>query len=151
MITLSDEENMNCPVCTSSELAPTDLDTNLSSLRCAECNGHWVQGSAYWRWLEKNGPNLPEREGPAEGADGPAAESPEPKKCPECRSLMFKYRVGRGLNFSLDQCAGCKGIWFDRREWEILKERNLHDDINAMFTAPWQAQVTREEMKRRLE
>jgi Zn-finger nucleic acid-binding protein len=73
------------------------------------------------------------------------------KPCPECAFTMFKYRVGHGLEFHLDQCMGCKGIWFDKDEWETLRARNLHDDLHALFTAPWQAKASREDRKRRLE
>ena len=26
--------------------------------------------------------------------------------------------VGHGTNFNIDQCGVCKGIWFDKNEWE---------------------------------
>ncbi len=140
---------MNCPICKTSEMHPTELEANLPSLKCEQCGGNWIRGLAYWKWLEQHGPNLPERTEPMENQA--SEETHEMRWCPECQSLMFQYRVGRGLGFALDQCPGCKGIWFDSNEWEALKARNLHDDIHAIFTAPWQAAVNREERKRRLE
>lgn len=140
---------MNCPVCRSEELTALELEANLSSLNCSKCGGNWVPGFTYWTWLEQHGPNLPERMEPLE--EQPATDNLEMKMCPECMSLMFQYRVGHGLGFSLDQCAGCKGIWFDRDEWETLKSRNLHDDVHAIFTAPWQAAASREDRMQRLE
>src|SRR5215216_1014146 len=140
---------MNCPVCQSEKFSPVELDPDLQALRCDTCGGNWVYGGSYWRWLHRHGENLPERREPAEGAAAP--EDLKPKLCPECHTVMFRYTVGHGLGFGLDQCPACKGIWFDADEWEALKERNLHDDINAVFTAPWQAEVSREERRRRLE
>lgn len=140
---------MNCPACLTAQLAPSSLEESLASSKCEACGGNWIRGSEYWSWLARHGENLPERE---EQTPGPSAPEPvEPRSCPECRSLMFRYKVGHGLGFTLDQCAACKGIWFDRDEWEALRARNLHDDINAVFTAPWQAAASREERRRRLE
>jgi Zn-finger nucleic acid-binding protein len=140
---------MNCPVCKTSALTSSDLETNLTSLRCPACGGNWIQGSAYWRWLDVHGPNLPEIE---DQGDGPSIVEPGGYiDCPECRFRMVKYLVGRGLDFTLDHCQGCKGIWLDRNEWEALKRRNLHDDLNAMLTAFWQAEAQKENRKKKME
>jgi Zn-finger nucleic acid-binding protein len=64
---------------------------------------------------------------------------------------MVKYLVGHGFSFTLDHCQGCKGIWLDRNEWEALKARNLHDDVNAMLTAFWQDEAGKEVRKKRME
>ncbi len=140
---------MNCPVCPSEKFSPIELDAGLDAFRCDSCGGQWVRGGSYWQWLRSHGENLPERREPAAGP--PAPEDRRPKSCPDCHTSMFRYTVGHGLGFGLDQCPACKGIWFDAAEWEALRERNLHDDINAVFTAPWQAEVSREERRRRLE
>jgi Zn-finger nucleic acid-binding protein len=140
---------MNCPVCKTPELISTDLESNLTSFRCPECGGNWIRGAEYWKWLEVHGPNLPERSDQDSGLS--LAEPGKHIDCPECRFRMVKYLVGHGFNFTLDQCDGCKGIWLDRNEWEALKERNLHDDVNAMFTSFWQAEAQKELRRKRLE
>lgn len=140
---------MNCPVCQSENFSPAELDAGLDAFRCESCAGNWVRGRNYWQWLKGHGENLPERREPPAGE--PPAEDRRAKLCPECRTSMFRYTVGHGVGFGLDQCPACKGIWFDAAEWEALRERNLHDDIHAVFTAPWQAEVSREERRRRLE
>lgn len=140
---------MNCPVCQSENFGPAQLDAGLVAQRCGACGGNWVSGRNYWHWLREHGENLPERREPARSEAAP--EDRTPKMCPECRTATFRYTVGHGLGFGLDQCPACKGIWLDAREWEALRERNLHDDIHAVFTAPWQAEATREERRRRLE
>jgi len=111
--------------------------------------GHWIRGAAYWKWLEQHGPNLPEL--PDDGERLALAESVKYIDCPECRFRMVKYFVGRGLGFSVDHCQGCKGIWLDRNEWETLKSRNLHDDLNSMLTAFWQEAARKEKRKKSME
>lgn len=140
---------MNCPVCKTSELALADLEMGLSSLKCPDCGGNWIHGAEYWHWLEKHGPNLPERAG--QNNDLALTESGEYIDCPECRFRMSKFFVGHGLGFTLDHCEGCKGIWLDRNEWELLKERNLHDDLNSMLTSFWQAKAQKEGRTKHLE
>jgi len=127
---------------------PTELESGLPAFRCDNCGGKWIRGAQYWQWLDEH-PNLPERD-----EDDPSLTLTEPGKhidCPECRFRMVKYLVGRGFSFTLDHCQGCKGIWLDRNEWEALKARNLHDDVNSMLTAFWQDEAQKEGRKKRME
>jgi len=118
-------------------------------MKCPGCGGNWIRGAEYWKWLEKHGPNLPEL---AEQNNNLSLTEPGNYiDCPECRFRMVKYLVGHGLGFTLDHCEGCKGIWLDKNEWEALKKRNLHDDINSMFTAFWQRGAQKEARKKFLE
>lgn len=52
---------MNCPVCKSSELIPTDLELGLPAFRCDDCGGKWIGGAVHWKWLDEHS-NLPERQ-----------------------------------------------------------------------------------------
>ena len=140
---------MNCPVCKTAKLSRNTLETALASENCERCGGNWIPGAQYWKWLEEHGQNLPERD--AQTNDLPVVESDEHLDCPECKWRMVKYRVGKGTGFSLDHCHSCKGIWLDKNEWEVLKKRNLHDDLNAMLTEFWQAEAMKEEQRKRLE
>jgi Zn-finger nucleic acid-binding protein len=140
---------MKCPVCKSPQLEATDLEDGLRFFRCSECRGKWVRGAEYWKWLEQHGPNLPERSEQDSGLS--LAEPGIHLDCPECRFRMIKYLVGHGFSFTIDHCSGCKGVWLDRNEWEALKERNLHDDLNSMFTSFWQDEAEKEARKKRLE
>jgi Zn-finger nucleic acid-binding protein len=140
---------MNCPVCKSTELTKTELDQNLSSQQCSNCRGNWIRGAEYWNWVERHGTDLSERVHETETLS--LAEPGLPIDCPECRFRMVKYLVGRGLSFTIDHCHGCKGIWLDGNEWEALKKRNLHDDLNLMFTSFWQNEAQREARKKKME
>ena len=125
--TSKDTLAMNCPVCKSPALHATDLEAGLTFFNCHQCRGNWVRGVEYWKWLEQHGPNLPERSDQDSGLL--LAEPGLHIDCPECRFRMVKYLVGHGFSFTIDHCGGCKGVWLDRNEWEALKERNLHDDL----------------------
>jgi Zn-finger nucleic acid-binding protein len=140
---------MNCPVCKTSELVQTELDSNLSAQQCPACRGNWITGAEYWEWVEEHGTDLAERVHETETLT--LAEPGLPIDCPECRFRMVKYLVGRGLPFTLDHCHGCKGIWLDTNEWTALRKRNLHDDLNSIFTSFWQSGAQREVQKKRME
>lgn len=140
---------LNCPVCKTTELVKTELEPNLSSFNCANCEGHWIRGKEYWDWVERHGTKSAERIHETESLS--LAEPGIPVDCPECRFRMVKYLVGRGLDFTVDHCAGCKGIWLDRNEWAALRKRNLHDDLHTMLTSFWQAGAKREQRKKRLQ
>jgi Zn-finger nucleic acid-binding protein len=140
---------MKCPLCSSATLTPTILETHLSAYQCTRCEGHWIAAADYWSWLEVHGETLPEK-----SSDTPLPEVVDNQKaifCPECNRLMLKCKVGHALNFRLDQCSACNGIWFDRNEWASLREKNLHDEVHKVFTSPWQAQVREEERRQAIE
>ena len=141
--------NMNCPVCKATELTSIQLESNLDAQECPNCRGHWIGGAEYWNWLERHGSDLSERVQEIETLA--LAEPGFPIDCPECRFRMVKYLAGRGLPFTIDHCHGCKGIWLDGNEWEALKKRNLHDDLNLMFTSFWQTEAQRDARKKKME
>lgn len=142
-------EFMNCPVCKSPELQTIALDSNLPAQQCPSCHGNFIDGAEYWKWVEEHGTDLAERVHETETLS--LAEPGFPIDCPECRFRMVRYLVGRGLPFTLDHCHGCKGIWLDGNEWEALKKRNLHDDLNLMFTSFWQTEAQRDARKTKME
>ena len=139
---------MNCPVCKTSPLATTILEPGLVANFCESCGGHWINNAQYWSWRNQQGADLPEVP-----ATGPAIRSTEmeaARLCPHCRRILIKYRVGRNVPFTLDNCGECGGVWLDKDEWATLKTRNLHDDLHAIFTEQWQSEARREESRQTL-
>ncbi|HJQ14032.1 MAG TPA: zf-TFIIB domain-containing protein, partial [Anaerolineales bacterium] len=53
--------------------------------------------------------------------------------------------------FYIDRCRNCNGIWLDHNEWDVLIDRNLHDNINEFFTRPWQDHLRATETRNHLE
>ena len=139
---------MNCPLCKNVTLSTVSLASHLMGSQCSQCNGHWIEATAYHQWLATLSAISPEKVGEtielAPDADQRA------KLCPACHRIMLRYHVGHGVTFMLDQCPACNGMWFDPREWEALKARNLHDEVNAMFTDAWQTAARKQAARERL-
>jgi Zn-finger nucleic acid-binding protein len=134
---------MKCPV-DGGMLQRVKLDATLPAFQCTACSGHWVRFGDYLGWREQQPGNIPES--PPAGAPIRAADdSAGLRRCPDCAGLLARYRVGHGVPFTLDQCGRCNGIWLDGAEWETLRARGLHDDLNRIFGPGWQHQVRGEE------
>jgi len=137
---------MRCPACQRASLHKTRTEDAPLRLTCSHCGGHWVNADEYWKWLEAHGPNLPERR-PQEAESLPVEDSARAMICAECGHILTRCRVGGEIRFHLDRCATCGGMWFDRNEWEVLRERNLHDDAHFVFSAAWQHALGEEERR----
>jgi Zn-finger nucleic acid-binding protein len=135
---------MNCPVCKTAVLKPVDIEEGLAGKSCPKCNGLWIGHAEYCAWFAQRPRPLPERASPAPVSE-PETDSPAGKLCPQCGAFLRRDRVGRGLDFSLDHCAACGGVWLDSREWDALKARNLHDDLHWIFTDEWRRGVRAED------
>ena len=137
---------MNCPVCSKVALEAGQCSEIPQKLHCPQCGGQWVQAFQYWKWLHALGTNLPEK--PAQPDEKqPTTDSTKAKLCPECGHFLTRNKVGHGIEFHIDRCTTCGGIWFDKNEWDILKSRNLHDDIHFIFSEAWQHNVAQQENK----
>lgn len=142
--------NMKCPVCKTSFLHSLETGELPQRLVCDDCGGTWIKAFQYWKWLEAHGANQPEKSSD-NSPQPPVTDSTKAKICPECGHLLTRRIVGHGINFSIDRCGTCGGIWFDKNEWEILKNRNLHDDIHFIFSSAWQHRIVEEQQKKTYE
>ncbi|MCL4211593.1 MAG: zf-TFIIB domain-containing protein, partial [Phycisphaerales bacterium] len=79
------------------------------------------------------------------------AGSRKAKLCPECGHLMIRYRVAHDIDFQVDRCNHCNGVWLDRDEWEVLRRQGLHRDLHRVFSEPWQLRLRQEEAQQALE
>lgn len=120
-------------------MEPVSLESGLEAYHCAESGGHYIPSQAYLLWLQHQPARLPHLPAPAEPIE-PAADSSSTLICPESGTLMSRIKVGHGFTFSIDRSV-TGGIWLDGGEWEALKQRNFHDEIHLIFTAPWQKRV----------
>jgi len=137
---------MLSPVDATSRLVSETLSEGLVVLCCPKSGGIWVRPSAYWRWLE--GHEGPPTAMPTEaGEDVPAQDSGPGKRCPEDGHFLIRHRVGHGLDFHLDRCGGCGGVWLDRGEWDALREKGFHEKLHFIFNSTWQARVREQERR----
>jgi len=138
---------MTCPVCITSTLRFADDGDRPKRLICDRCGGHWVRDRQYWSWRRAHGEDLPPKE-PEPGTAPVVEDSPGAKLCPECGRILSRRRAGYGLDFILERCPDCGGLWFDSNEWEALESRNLHDDVHMIFSEVWQRARGRDESRR---
>jgi Zn-finger nucleic acid-binding protein len=131
-------------------LEQNEIESNLTALECTNCQGRWIQSFQYWKWRDALGKDVPE-ELPVQDLQPEVKDSSGGKLCPECGHILIRHPVGHGISFQLDRCGNCGGVWFDKNEWETLKERNLHDDVHLIFSTIWQKQVREEDHKKAME
>ena len=140
---------MLCPVCKTVALNNEDLLPNLNAKSCSQCGGKWIQSFQYWKWLETQDRKVVEKA--IAETDLPVEDSGAGKLCPECGHFLSHKKVGHGVDFHLDRCGNCGGMWFDKNEWEILQSKNLHDDVHFVFSSAWQKKVQHDEVEQTYE
>lgn len=140
---------MKCPLCDNAIMNSKTLEENLNVKTCNKCGGYWISSSEYFKWLSKHA-NV-KTNNPFNEISLHVENSTKAKLCPDCGHILIKYKVGHGIDFRLDCCNSCNGVWLDKNEWEILKGRNFHEEINRIFTTEWQNEVKTEELKSSME
>ena len=132
----------NCPVCKNTILEPANLENSLPVLNCKTCGGSWLRANEYALWLKTQKPGSFEEDKAKEASERFAVvDSNKASICPDCGHFLRKYRIGAKIDFHLDRCNNCNGVWLDKNEWESLKAADLHDEINQFFTKPWQQNI----------
>jgi Zn-finger nucleic acid-binding protein len=135
---------MDCPVCKTVPLQTHQLDEGLVTHSCPQCSGQYLRSERYFQWLQRHGENLPEKS-PDLALHLPVHDSKPGKLCPECGAFLIRHKVGHGMEFHIDRCGRCGGIWLDENEWDVLKSHGLHDDMHHVFSQAWQAEVKGQE------
>ena len=140
---------MQCPVCKTKRCVTAELEEHLKTAHCENCGGYWISHEHYETWLKHHGETLPEKSYSEVELD--INDVQEAKICPDCGRILLKYKVGHGLNFFVDHCPGCGGVWLDTNEWEALQKKNLHDEIHKIFSTAWQNQIRGDQMAAKLD
>lgn len=145
---------MKCPICHIHSLNEVDLEAGLSAYQCNHCFGHWLPSENYWEWLDSREQQQKQSSRPAPIKLNvgqsllPVVDNCTANFCADCSRLMTKTKVGRGLNFYIDRCGHCHGVWLDQNEWENLKQMDLHYQIHYMFSSAWQHRIRHESYAR---
>ncbi len=140
---------MNCPVCQAKLTSVELLQSSLPAYMCPSCGGIWISANEYMRWHEAQHAPLPER--PADLSNIATLDSPNVKLCPADGHFLRRYQVLANEDFFLDRCTYCRGIWFDKGEWDYLVARNLHDKVDQFFTHPYRTQAQQAQTRTALE
>ncbi len=138
---------MHCPVCQNIELIKREIEPDLWASACENCRGRWLSHPDYERWLKSHQDSSVT---PSKKLKMTIPEFELVRLCPECRRILVKYKVGHNVPFMLDRCGTCAGVWLEKNEWEVLKRRNLHDDLQKIFTDHWQEEVKKGETRTHL-
>ena len=148
---------MKCPICHTHTLSQVNLSTGLIAQQCNQCCGHWISSENYWEWLDHR--KKTEKEQPTKAVATldksvinlstgslllPVVDNRTANFCADCKHLMTKTKVGRGLSFYIDRCSHCHGVWLDQNELENLVKKELHHQIHYMFSSAWQFSVRQE-------
>ena len=59
---------------------------------------------------------------------GQTRDEAQALNCPKCKATMEKVTFGR---LEVDRCVNCKGLWFDAREQERLKDVPGSEDVDV--------------------
>lgn len=135
---------MRCPIHPNTALEHHVIEPGITVKKCPKCGGIWMPMAAYWSWrktLEAPLPNLDAEQG---GNDVELIDSEAGKRCPFDGAFLIRHKVGHGIDFHIDRCGRCGGVWLDAGEWEELQRRQMHDDLHLIFTSSWQAEVRRQ-------
>ena len=69
--------------------------------------------------------------------------------CTESSAIMTKFYIFSDIEHKLDWSE--KGIWLDKGEWELLKEKGVADKLNQIFTDEYQKSIREEKAKNTFE
>lgn len=131
-----------CPACKNTVLELSSLENSLPVMTCNSCGGSWLRANEYALWLKSQNPGSFDETKTKEASKRfPIVESIKAAVCPDCGRFLRKFQIGAKIDFHLDRCQNCNGVWLDKNEWESLKVADLHDEINQFFTKPWQQEI----------
>jgi Zn-finger nucleic acid-binding protein len=131
---------MNCPACKSQPLVAFNLEASLVSQKCNSCGGQWLSSMQFSNWLRTDH-TIQTQETSVSHPPLSAAESLSARLCPECGRILIRFKVGCFVPFFLERCGSCGGSWFDRNEWETLRNGEFKDQIHLIFSPMWQSRV----------
>jgi Zn-finger nucleic acid-binding protein len=135
---------LRSPVCQETTMRLSEIEPGLVAYTCPKSGGVWIPLQSYLDWRGRQ----PQGEAPLPETYVPALSDDSKQRaliCPESGRLLIRYRVGHGLKFHVDLSTETGGIWLDKGEWEALKSKGLHVELNLIFTAPYQRQIRAEE------
>ena len=140
---------MRCPSRKTGTLQQAYLEEYFPCYTCDHCEGNWIQLEDYFRWKNLKSENQKDA-----SADIDVVELADTKQaliCPVTGKLMLKYRISKESEHRLDLSPYANAVWLDQGEWLLLKQQGLANQINRIFTDPWQKKIREAVSKENLE
>ena len=131
---------MHSPVHPETTMQVREIVPGLVVYECPKSGGLWIPLQSFLAWKAQH----PQEPGTLPKDYTPALQddSRQPALiCPESGRVLIRYRVGHGLQFHIDRSPATGGVWLDKGEWEALRSKGLHVELNLIFTAAYQRQI----------
>ena len=122
--------------CKNGVLTPSFIDGQFRAHTCSNCGGNWILIEDYVSWKECNPQFSFDESVKCEVDDTKTAIL-----CPVTGTIMRKLRISSSTSHRLDYSVSVGGVWLDKGEWELLKEKGLAGSLNAVLTAHWQQNI----------
>ncbi len=127
---------MKCPHCKTETLVPSFIDSLFRGHTCNLCHGHWLLIEDYLNWLDQHKSHQFQQD--------PEFELDESKQaliCPMTGAIMQKFRIDAESEHKLNYSHAVGGVWLDKGEWSLLKEKGYAGSLNKVFTLHWQKMI----------
>ena len=138
---------MRCPKHSQDSLLVDQLAAGPKVHSCPTCHGSWIAPEDYQTWQATHADpslNVVHLTVPIDRDMDyqPSRYDNRAGLCPNCGFYLVRGRINlQQVAFFIERCPGCKGIWCDQGEWEILDELGLSAYIPVLFTDEWQSRV----------
>jgi Zn-finger nucleic acid-binding protein len=121
---------VNCPKCRNA-FADDTLD-GIPIQVCCSCNGIWFDRAKITEYLgqalRRTG------QSPALATLREAEPAPTDLVCPVCRLRSLTAVSPQGVE--IEQCTGCRGVFLDSGEIDLLSLQSISDAVDQRATAP---------------
>lgn len=130
---------MNCPGC-ENPLRHVRSQSGIAISHCPACEGRWLPGYQYWRWLHQAGKHA---RGTVTADTAPPAAVTGSPACPDCELGLQAGSAGRGLRFQVQWCRQCGGLWFPSAQWSLVQPGHLREELEAVYATLWRRERKR--------
>ncbi|MGC4064355.1 MAG: zf-TFIIB domain-containing protein [Polyangiaceae bacterium] len=117
------------------------------ALFCSSCRGYWMPHGIVERWQTEPFVELSDED--------PESVRPEADRrtglCPMGHGILLRARVDEEKTYYLERCGHCRGVWFDRGEWQALAATLYLDHLDDLWDPAWQKKRRAEALGQRLD
>jgi Zn-finger nucleic acid-binding protein len=107
------------------------LEENLPALACPDCGAVLLKMDDWRRWRSRSPAGAAAASSPA--AD-PPADPGRARACPACARLMERLPMDAEGALRVDRCGACQHVWLDPGEWQVLVQRGLASQLDALLS-----------------